>query len=371
MKVGIPKEIKVREYRVGMTPAGVAALARRGHEVLVQAGAGEGSGIADDSYVKAGARIVASAAEAWAAEMVVKVKEPLANEYAFFRPGLVLYTYLHLAAEPALTRALVERGVSGVAYETIQTADGRLPLLRPMSEVAGRMAVQVGATCLEKARGGKGVLLGGVPGTRRGRVVILGGGVVGRNAATIAVGMGAQVTLIDVRAKTMEYLEDVFGSSIETLYSNPHNIEHAVTRADLVIGAVLVPGAVAPRLVTEELVSRMEPGSAVVDVAVDQGGCIETCRPTTHDDPTFVLHGVVHYCVPNMPGSVAQTSTWALTNVTMDYAVKIADRGFASAVNEDSALALGVNTFAGAITCEPVATAHGLPYRPLASLLST
>jgi alanine dehydrogenase len=295
--------------------------------------------------------------------MVVKVKEPLASEYGYFRPGLIVYTYLHLAAEPELTRALVQQRVSAVAYETIQTPDGRLPLLRPMSEVAGRMAVQVGATCLEKAHGGKGVLLGGVPGTRRGQVVILGGGVVGRNAATIAVGMGAQVTLLDVRAKTMEYLEDVFGSSIETLYSNPHNIEHAVTHADLVVGAVLIPGAVAPRLVTEQVISQMEPGSVVVDVAVDQGGCIETCRPTTHDDPTFVLHGVVHYCVPNMPGSVAQTSTWALTNVTMDYAVRIADLGFSTAMAEDAALALGVNTFDGVVTCEPVAKAHGLPYR--------
>jgi alanine dehydrogenase len=369
MKVGIPKELKVREYRVGMTPAGVSELARRGHEVLVETGAGEGSGLRDDGYVQAGARIVQTAAEAWSADLVVKVKEPLSGEYGYFRPGLVLYTYLHLAAEPELTRALAKQRVSAVAYETIETPDGRLPLLRPMSEVAGRMAVQVGATSLEKANGGKGVLLGGVPGTRRGRVVILGGGVVGRNAATIAVGMGAQVTLLDVRAKTMEYLEDVFGSSIETLYSNPHNIEHAVTRADLVIGAVLVPGAVAPRLVTEQLVSRMEPGSVVVDVAVDQGGCIETCRPTTHDDPTFVLHGVVHYCVPNMPGSVAQTSTWALTNVTMDYAVKIADRGLLAAVSEDAALSLGVNTFAGEVTCAPVAAAHGLPYRPLATLV--
>lgn len=365
MRIGIPKEIKVREYRVGMTPAGVAELTRLGHDVMVEAAAGEGSGIGDDKYVLAGARIVGTAAEAWSADMVVKVKEPLASEYSFFRPGLVLYTYLHLAAEPALTRALVKEKVAAVAYETIQTSDGRLPLLRPMSEVAGRMAVQVGATSLEKANGGKGVLLGGVPGTRRGRVVILGGGVVGRNAATIAVGMGAQVTLVDVRAKTMEYLEDVFGSSIETLYSNPHNIEQVVTRADLVIGAVLVPGAVAPRLVTEALVSRMEPGSVVVDVAVDQGGCIETCRPTTHDDPTFVLHGVVHYCVPNMPGSVAQTSTWALTNVTMDYAVKIAQHGLARAAAADPALALGINTLEGAVTCEPVAMAHGMEYRAL------
>lgn len=362
MKVGVPKETKTREYRVGMTPAGVRELTKLGHEVLVEKGAGEGSGIKDHSYVDAGARLVQAAADAWSAELVVKVKEPQPGEYGFLREGLILYTYLHLAAEPVLTRELLRRRVTSVAYETIQTADGRLPLLRPMSEVAGRMATQVGASFLEKERGGKGVLLGGVPGTRRGRVVILGGGVVGRNAATIAIGMGAQVTLFDVRAKTMEYLEDVFGSSIETVYSNSHNIAEAVRRADLLIGAVLVPGAVAPRLVTEELVRTMEPGSVIVDVAVDQGGCIETCRPTTHDDPTYEVHGVVHYCVPNMPGAVSQTSTWALTNVTADYAVKIATLGLEQAARQDSALALGVNTFAGNVTCAPVAEAHGLPH---------
>jgi alanine dehydrogenase len=369
MKIGVPKETKIREYRVGMTPAGVRELTRRGHEVLVEEGAGEGSGIANQLYVDAGARIVPTPADAWSAELVVKVKEPLEPEYGFLHAGLVLYTYLHLAAAPELTRELVKRRVTGVAYETIRTPDGRLPLLRPMSEVAGRMAVQVGASCLERERGGKGVLLGGVPGTRRGRVVILGGGVVGRNAATIAVGMGAQVTLLDIRAKTMEYLEDVFGSSIETLYSNPYNVEEAVSRADLVIGAVLVPGAVAPKLVTEALIQRMEKGSVVVDVAVDQGGCIETCRPTTHDHPTYEVHGVVHYCVPNMPGAVAQTSTWALTNVTLDHAVRLATLGFAAAVKEDAALAAGVNTFGGAVTCAPVADAHGLPYAELATLV--
>jgi alanine dehydrogenase len=256
-----------------------------------------------------------------------------------------------------------------VAYETIQTADGRLPLLRPMSEVAGRMAVQVGASCLEKERGGKGVLLGGVPGTRRGRVVILGGGVVGRNAATIAIGMGAQVTVLDVRAKTMGYLEDVFGSSIETLYSNPHNVEETVRRADLVVGAVLIPGAVAPKLVTEGLVGRMEKGSVVVDVAVDQGGCIETCRPTTHDNPTYEVDGVVHYCVANMPGAVAQTSTWALTNTTIAYAVKIADQGLVQAVKSDRALAKGLNVYKGHVVYDAVAQAHKLEYVPLTKLL--
>jgi len=369
MLIGVPKEIKTREYRVGMTPAGVRQVVGAGHRVLVERGAGEGSGIADEQYVRAGATIVPEAAGAWAAEMVVKVKEPLPTEYGFFRDGLLLYTYLHLAAEPELTRALVRSRVAAVAYETIETADGHLPLLRPMSEVAGRMAVQVGASCLEKERGGKGVLLGGVPGTRRGRVVILGGGVVGRNAATIAIGMGAQVTVLDVRARTMGYLEDVFGSSIETLYSNPHNIEETVRGADLVVGAVLIPGAPAPKLVTEKLIAAMEKGSVVVDVAVDQGGCIETCRPTTHDHPTFEVHGVVHYCVPNMPGAVSATSTWALTNVTIDYAQRIADLGLPRAAVEDAALAKGVNTYAGEVTCSPVALAHKMSYRPLSAVL--
>ena len=301
--------------------------------------------------------------------MVVKVKEPLVAEYGFFRDGLVLYTYLHLAAERELTLKLAEKKVKSIAYETIEMDDHTLPLLRPMSEVAGRMAVQVGATCLEKERGGKGVLLGGVPGTRRGRVVILGGGVVGQNAATIAIGMGAQVTVLDVRADTMAYLEDVFGGAIETLYSNPTNIEQAVARADLVVGAVLVTGAVAPKLVTEDLIGRMEKGSVVVDVAVDQGGCIETCRPTSHDHPTYEVKGVVHYCVPNMPGAVAQTSTWALTNTTMAYAVKLAELGIVGACKADPALAKGINTYGGHVTYEPVAQAHKLEYVPTAKLL--
>jgi alanine dehydrogenase len=360
--IGVPKEIKVREYRVGMTPAGVRALVAHGHKVLVETGAGEGSGISDEHYVRAGAQIVGSAADAWGADMVVKVKEPLKDEYGFFREGLVLYTYLHLAAEPDLTRELARKKVAGVAYETIQLDDGSLPLLRPMSEVAGRMAVQVGASCLEKERGGKGVLLGGVPGTRRGRVVILGGGVVGRNAATIAVGMGAQVTVLDVRAETMSYLEDVFGGAIETLYSNAENIETMLERADLVIGAVLVPGAKAPQLVTEDLIAKMERGSVVVDVAVDQGGCIATCRPTTHDHPTYVVHGVVHYCVANMPGAVSHTSTWALTNTTVGYAVAIANKGLEAAAKADRALKLGINTYGGNVTYGPVAQAHKLEH---------
>jgi alanine dehydrogenase len=368
--IGVPKEIKTREYRVGMTPAGVRALVGNGHKVLVEAGAGEGSGIQDDAYARAGATLVQSAAEAWGAELVVKVKEPLPTEYGYFRDGLVLYTYLHLAAEPELTKELTRTGVTGVAYETIQHEDGALPLLRPMSEVAGRMAVQVGASCLEKERGGKGVLLGGVPGTRRGRVVILGGGVVGRNAATIAVGMGAQVTVLDVRAETMSYLEDVFGGAIETLYSNVDNIERTIERADLVIGAVLVPGAKAPVLVTEDLIQRMEKGSVMVDVAVDQGGCIETCRPTTHDNPTYEVHGVVHYCVANMPGAVSHTSTWALTNVTISYAVAIANKGIEVAARDDRAVMLGINTHRGQVTYGPVAAAHRLPHTPIEQALA-
>jgi alanine dehydrogenase len=367
--IGVPKEIKTREYRVGMTPAGVRSLTSRGHKVLVEKSAGEGAGIKDADFVASGAQIVGTAADAWGADMVVKVKEPLPAEYAFFRENLILYTYLHLAPEPELTKKLAETKVCGIAYETIELDDGSLPLLRPMSEVAGRMAVQVGASCLEKEHGGKGVLLGGVPGTRRGRVVILGGGVVGRNAATIAIGMGAQVTVLDVQASTMAYLEDIFGGAVETLYSNPINIENAVQRADLVVGGVLVAGARAPKLVTEALIAKMEPGSVVVDVAVDQGGCIETCRPTTHDHPTYEVKGVVHYCVANMPGAVPQTSTWALTNTTISYAVKMADMGVVAACKADRALIKGINTYGGHVTCEPVAQAHKMEYVAATKLL--
>ncbi|MCS6798234.1 MAG: alanine dehydrogenase [Myxococcota bacterium] len=369
MIVGVPKEIKTREYRVGINPGGVRALVRAGHEVRIEKGAGEGAGIRDADFVAAGARIVPSAADAWEADLVMKVKEPLPSEYAYFRPGLVLYTYLHLAPLPELTRELMARGVRAIAYETIQNPDGSLPLLRPMSEVAGRMAVQVGAACLQKEHGGKGLLLGGVPGTRRGRVVILGGGIVGSHAARIAVGMGALVTVLDIHHDRMAYLEDIFQGAIETLYSNPANVEEAVTQADLVIGAVLVPGAKAPVLVDRAMLEKMEPGSVVVDVAVDQGGCIETCRPTTHDAPTYVVSGVVHYCVPNMPGAVAQTSTFALTNVTLRYAEIIASRGVEAAVRENPALALGVNCWDGACTYEAVAQGVGVPYTPLTEAL--
>jgi alanine dehydrogenase len=369
MIVGVPTEIKTREYRVGINPGGVQSFTRSGHTVLVQRGAGLGSGISDEEFARAGAKLVDSAAEAWSAEMVMKVKEPLPAEYKFFRPGLVLFTYLHLAAVPELTRALVETGVRGIAYETVQRPDGTLPLLRPMSEVAGRMSVQVGATYLEKERGGKGILLGGVPGTRRGHVVILGGGIVGASAARIAVGMGAQVTVLDVSHERMTYLEDVFGAAIETLYSNPSNIEASVRQADLIIGAVLVAGAKAPTLVDEKLLSQIEDGSVVVDVAVDQGGCISTCRPTDHDNPTYVVDGVVHYCVPNMPGAVPYTSTLALTNVTTRVAEFIAEHGIVNAVKGNDAIAKGVNTWDGKCTYLPVAQATGVPYTALDQLL--
>ncbi len=365
MIIGVPMEIKTREFRVGINPGGVSQLVRQGHQVLVQKGAGVGAGIADKDFEAAGARIVSTAADAWSAEMVMKVKEPLPEEYPYFRPGLILYTYLHLAPLPELTGELMKKKVRAIAYETVQNPDGSLPLLRPMSEVAGRMATQVGAACLEKERGGKGLLLGGVPGTRRGHVVILGGGVVGSHAARIAVGMGAQVTVLDLNHERMSYLEDIFQASVETLYSNPSNIEEAVAGADLVIGAVLVAGARAPKLVDENLIKQMKPGSAVVDVAVDQGGCIATCRPTSHDHPTFELHGVVHYCVPNMPGAVPMTSTFALTNVTIGYAERIARDGVMAAVKNSPALALGVNCWDGACTYRAVADGVGVEYTPL------
>ncbi|MDB4991544.1 MAG: Alanine dehydrogenase [Myxococcaceae bacterium] len=365
MIIGVPTETKTREYRIGINPGGVLMLTRRRHEVRVQRGAGVGSGISDAELERAGARMVDTAEEVWAADMVLKVKEPLPSEFRFFRRGLILFTYLHLAAEPALTRALIAGGVRAIAYETVQRADGSLPLLRPMSEVAGRMAVQVGASYLEKERGGKGLLLGGVPGTRRGHVVILGGGVVGASAARIAIGMGAQVTVLDVNQERMAYLEDVFGAAIETLYSNPRNVEQAVRQADLIVGAVLVPGARAPTLIDEELLGGIEDGSVVVDVAVDQGGCISTCKPTTHDNPTYVVDGVVHYCVPNMPGAVPYTSTIALTNVTALYAEAIAELGVERAVADQLTLKRGVNTWDGRCTYAPVAQAVGVPYSAL------
>ena len=370
MIIGCPKEIKVREYRVGLVPGGVQALAVRGHTIVVEKGAGIGSGIADEAYARAGAQIVDSAREVWQrTQMIVKVKEPIESEYGLMQEGQTIYTYFHLAAVPTLAKALLEKKVSAVAYETIQTEDGQLPLLKPMSEVAGRMAVQIGAVMLEKEHGGKGILLSGVPGVRRGRVVILGGGTVGTNAAKLASGMGAETAILDVNTNRLAYLDDVFGSRIQPIYSDQDQIAKYVREADLVVGGVLIPGAKAPKLVSEKLISQMDEGSVVVDVAVDQGGCIETCRPTTHDNPTYTVHGVVHYCVANMPGAVAQTSTFALTNTTIPYAVKLADRGVIEAVKQDPALAMGVNTFAGHCTYKAVADSLDLAYTPLEKAL--
>jgi len=370
--VGVPKEIKVREYRVGMVPGAVKSLVDAGHQVLVETGAGVGSGIPDADYARVGAQLISSADEVWKrAEMVVKVKEPIQPEYGRMQENQIVYTYFHLAGvDPELTRVLLKKKVAAVAYETIQLDDGSLPLLRPMSEVAGRMAIQVGAACLQKEHGGKGVLLGGVPGVRRGRVAILGGGVVGTNAAKIAVGMAAEVTILDINQSQLAYLDDVFLGRAAVLSSDSETIARAVREADLVVGGVLIPGGKAPKLVTEALIREMVPGSVVVDVAVDQGGCIETCRPTTHDNPTYVVHGVVHYCVANMPGAVPQTSTFALTNVTRTYARRIADLGLLEAVKQDRALARGVNTFGGSVTYEAVARDLGHPYVPLEQALA-
>lgn len=370
MKIGVPTEIKSNEYRVGLIPAGVSEYVRQGHQVFVQKGAGDGSAIVDEEYLKVGATILDTADEVWgAADMIVKVKEPLKPEYERMRRGQIVYTYFHLAAVPELAQVLLEREVAAVAYETIQLPDGRLPLLEPMSEVAGRMAVQVGARCLEREQGGKGVLLGGVPGVKRGKVVILGGGVVGTNAAKIAVGMGARVTLLDINLSRLRYLDDIFGNAIDTQYSNREMIAHEVRDADLVVGAVLIPGAKAPHLVTREHLKEMPNGSVVVDVSVDQGGCIETCRPTTHENPTYEVEGVVHYCVANMPGAVAQTSTYALNNTTLPYGLAIANQGLEEAVAGDRPLQLGVNTYRGACVHDVVADSLGIDYTPLTDLL--
>lgn len=359
MIIGIPKEIKTLENRVSMTPGGVETLVRRGHSVLVEKGAGVGSGLMDEEYVAAGAKMV-SAAEAWGAEMVIKVKEPMAAEYQYLRNDLLLFTYLHLAADEAQTKALLAGGTTGVAYETVQLADRSLPLLLPMSEVAGRMATQVGAHYLEKTQGGRGMLLGGVPGVAPANVVVIGGGVVGTNAVKIAVGMGARVTVLDLSHARLQYLDDIFGSRIITMSSTEPNIRAAVKEADLVIGAVLVPGAKAPKLVTREMIGTMREGSVIVDVAVDQGGCIETTKATTHDKPTYVVDGVVHYGVANMPGAVPRTSTFALVNQTLPYALKLAAKGV-DALREDPALLAGLNTYKGKLTCPAVGEALGIP----------
>ncbi|PGS29583.1 alanine dehydrogenase [Bacillus cereus] len=370
MRIGIPTEIKNNENRVAMTPAGAVHLVQNGHEVFVQKGAGLGSGFTDEEYVQAGAKLVETAEEAWNQDMVMKVKEPVAREYGYFREGLILFTYLHLAPEPELTKALIDNKVVSIAYETVQLDNRSLPLLAPMSEVAGRMSAQIGAQFLEKNKGGKGILLAGVPGVKRGKVTIIGGGQAGTNAAKIAVGLGADVTIIDLSAERLRQLDDIFGNQVKTLMSNPYNIAEAVKESDLVIGAVLIPGAKAPKLVTEEMIQSMEPGSVVVDIAIDQGGIFETTdRITTHDNPTYEKHGVVHYAVANMPGAVPRTSTLALTNVTVPYAVQIANKGYKDACLGNTALLKGINTLDGYVTFEAVAEAHGLQYADAKELL--
>ena len=363
MLVGVPKEIKTHEYRVGLVPASVRELAHHGHKVVVETAAGSGIGFTDQDYESAGAEIRGTAAEIFAeAEMVVKVKEPLDEEYARLRPDQVLFTYLHLAPDEPQTRGLMESGCVAVAYETVTNARGGLPLLAPMSEVAGRMSVQVGAHCLEKEQGGSGMLLGGVPGVAAARVVIIGGGVSGTNAARMAMGMEAHVTVIDRSLERLYELDLQFGPMLNTIYSTVDAIERYVEGADLVIGAVLVPGAAAPKLVTRETVARMRPGSVLVDIAIDQGGCFETSRPTTHAEPTYVEEGAVHYCVTNMPGAVSRTSTFALNNATLPFALALANKGYRRALAEDPHLRQGLNVADGKITCKPVAEAHGLDY---------
>lgn len=362
MIIGIPKEVKVKESRVSCVPGGVRFFVDSGHQVLVEQGAGFGAGILDRDFERAGAKIVDLETVWSSAEMIIKVKEPIEQEYERMREGQILYTFLHLAAVPELTSVLLKKKVIALAYETIELSDRSLPLLKPMSEVAGKMSVQVGIRCLEKPFGGKGLLLGGVPGVRRGKVTIIGGGYVGINAAKVAIGMGALVTVLDINQSRCAYLDDVFGNQITTLMSNPENIANCVRDSDLVIGAVLVTGAKAPTLVTEDMVKQMQPGSAIVDVAIDQGGSVETIRPTTHDDPTYDMHGVIHYGVTNMPGSVSQSSTYALTNVTMPYALQIANLGFYGALNKYPELEPGVNAYKGSLTCKAVADALQLPY---------
>jgi alanine dehydrogenase len=368
--VGLPKEIKDNEYRVGLTPAGVRALSDAQHQVIVEKSAGEGSGFGDELYQKAGAQILDSADEVWArAEMIVKVKEPIRFEYPRMREEQLLFTFLHLAPDQQLTEELLKRKVTGIAYETITDRRGGLPLLTPMSEVAGRMAIQVGAHYLEKIAGGRGILLGGVPGVPAARVVIIGGGVVGTNAAKIAVGMGAHVTIIDNNLDRLRELDDIFLSKISTLASSAYMIHDAVSQADLIIGAVLVPGASAPKLVTRNMLKDVPNGAVIVDVAVDQGGCIETTHPTTHSTPTYYVEGVLHYCVANMPGAVPRTSTFALANASLPYALKLANKGFFEAIRGDPGLKAGVNTYAGHCTYEAVAASQGLAYTNIDALL--
>jgi alanine dehydrogenase len=369
MKVGVVKEIKADEYRVALTPAGARELVLRGHDVLVESGAGDGSSFPDDAYTAVGA-ILASAADVWGdADLLLKVKEPLASEYALLREGLVLFTYLHLAASEELTRALVESGAACVAYETVETDNRALPLLAPMSEIAGRLAAQAGAYFLEKPLGGRGLLLGGVPGVAPGRVLVIGGGIVGYNAAVIALGLGANVTILERSIDRMRHLDEILSGRVSLVMSSSLQVEESIVDADVVIGAVLIPGAIAPKLVTREMVSAMKDGAVLCDVAIDQGGCAETSHPTTHSDPVYVVDGVTHYCVANMPGAVPITSTKALTNVTLPFVEAIAEYGLAEAVTRDPALARGVNVLDGKITYEAVAEAHGLDFHPLEDLL--
>jgi alanine dehydrogenase len=371
MIIGVPKEVKDHESRVGVTPAGVKSLVEAGHKILVETRAGDLSAFPDDEYQSAGAEIVGSAYDVWRlADMVVKVKEPVEKEYGYFREGLVLFTYLHLAPLPALTERLLEKKVTGIAYETIRDRAGALPLLTPMSEVAGRMSVQVGATYLEKEHGGRGVLLGGVPGVPPGNVCVIGGGIVGTNAARVAMGMGAKVTIVDLNLNRLREIDDIFGGRIGTLASNSYNVAHAVREADLVIGGVLIPGAAAPKIVTRAMVTKMKKGAVIVDVAIDQGGCIETARPTTHSDPSYVVDGVVHYCVTNMPAAVPNTSTLALTNATFPYVMRIANSGARAAIQADPGLREGVNTFNGTLTCKPVADSQSKEWKPADQVVS-
>ncbi|MCE6998059.1 alanine dehydrogenase [Saccharothrix sp. S26] len=366
MRIAVPREIKNHEYRVALTPAGAHELTQRGHDVVVEAGAGLGSAITDEEYLSAGAKVLASADDVWAeGDLVLKVKEPIAEEYPRLRKGQVLFTYLHLAADRPLTQALLDSGTTAIAYETVQTANGALPLLAPMSEVAGRLAPQVGAFALMKPSGGRGVLPGGVPGVHPARVVVIGGGVAGLNAAAIAVGMGADVQILDTNVDRLRHIDALYQGRLRTVTSNRYSVEQAVREADLVIGAVLVPGAKAPKLVSNELVADMKPGSVLVDIAIDQGGCFADSRPTTHADPTYQVHDTVFYCVANMPGAVPRTSTYALTNVTLPYAVALADLGWEAALRGDASLALGLNAHEGLLTNLPVAQAHGMTHTPL------
>jgi len=369
MIIGVPREIKDNEYRVSMTPGGVHHLTQMRHEVWLESGAGEGSGFTDQEYAEAGAKIVPRSVDAWSAELVVKVKEPLPQEYEFLRPSLALFTYLHLAADEQLTRTLVSQKVAGIAYETVELPNGHLPLLTPMSEVAGRMAVQIGAHYMEKMNGGRGKILGGVPGVRPADVVIIGAGTVGTNAAQVALGMGAHVIIIDINIDRLRYLHDVLGGRLTTLSSNPLNIAQAVRRADLMIGAVLIKGAKAPKLVTRSMIGTMAPGSVVIDVAVDQGGCVETSHPTTHSDPIFLVDGVIHYCVANMPGAVPRTSTYALSNATLSYITRLAAHGVEGALAQDAGLARGINTYQGHVTYCSVADAWNLECVPVEDLM--